>query len=101
MPAVPAPDKSKPGMDPGQARMLNFYMDRVLGGDIIVEQNIHVIDVANWFLGGGTLSRRTAPVDARIGAAHLLHTSATPMIAFPGDLSISPAACRRISAQAS
>ncbi len=47
----PAPDKSKPGMDPGQARILNFYMDRVLGGDIIVEQNIHVIDVANWFLG--------------------------------------------------
>jgi myo-inositol 2-dehydrogenase / D-chiro-inositol 1-dehydrogenase len=46
----PSPDKSKPGMDPGQARILNFYMDRVLGGDIIVEQNIHVIDVANWFL---------------------------------------------------
>ncbi|HVN06934.1 MAG TPA: Gfo/Idh/MocA family oxidoreductase [Bryobacteraceae bacterium] len=52
----PAPDKSKPGMDPGEARILNFYMDRVLGGDIIVEQNIHVIDVANWFLGGHPLS---------------------------------------------
>ena len=26
----------------------NFYMDKVLGGDIIVEQNIHVIDMANW-----------------------------------------------------
>lgn len=46
----PSPDKSKPGMDPGEGRVLNFYMDRVLGGDIIVEQNIHVIDVANWFL---------------------------------------------------
>jgi predicted dehydrogenase len=43
-------DKSRPDMDPGQARVLNFYMDRVLGGDIIVEQNIHVIDVANWYL---------------------------------------------------
>jgi predicted dehydrogenase len=52
----PAEDKSKPGMDPGQARMLNFYMDRVLGGDIIVEQNIHVIDLANWFLGGHPIS---------------------------------------------
>lgn len=52
----PAPDKSKPGMDPGLGRILNFYMDRVLGGDIIVEQNIHVIDVANWFLGGHPLS---------------------------------------------
>jgi predicted dehydrogenase len=48
----PAPDKSRPGMDPGQGRILNFYMDKVLGGDIIVEQNIHVIDVANWFLQG-------------------------------------------------
>ncbi|MGE5569629.1 MAG: Gfo/Idh/MocA family protein [Rhodospirillales bacterium] len=51
----PAKDKSRPGMDPGQARVLNFYMDRVLGGDIIVEQNIHVIDVANWFLQGHPL----------------------------------------------
>jgi predicted dehydrogenase len=48
----PSKDKGRPGMDPGQQRVLNFYMDRVLGGDIIVEQNIHVIDVANWFLGG-------------------------------------------------
>jgi myo-inositol 2-dehydrogenase/D-chiro-inositol 1-dehydrogenase len=46
----PSRDKSKPGMDPEQARVMNFYFDRVMGGDIIVEQNIHVIDVANWFL---------------------------------------------------
>ena len=26
-------------------------MDKVLGGDIIVEQNIHVIDMANWYIG--------------------------------------------------
>jgi predicted dehydrogenase len=39
-------------MDPGQRRLMNFYMDKVLAGDIIVEQNIHVIDVANWFLQG-------------------------------------------------
>lgn len=46
----PSKDRSQPGMDPGQARVLNFYMDRELGGDIIVEQNIHVIDLANWYL---------------------------------------------------
>jgi predicted dehydrogenase len=51
----PSPDKSTPGMDPGQRRTANFYMDRVLGGDIIVEQNIHVIDMANWFLNGHPL----------------------------------------------
>ncbi len=51
----PSPDKSKPGMDPGQRDIMNFYMDRVLGGDIIVEQNIHVIDVTNWMLKGHPL----------------------------------------------
>jgi myo-inositol 2-dehydrogenase / D-chiro-inositol 1-dehydrogenase len=51
----PSPDKSKPEMDNGQRRVLNFYMDRVLGGDIIVEQNIHVIDVTNWILNGHPL----------------------------------------------
>jgi predicted dehydrogenase len=51
----PSPDKAKPGTEPGHARLMNFYMDRVLGGDIIVEQNIHVIDMANWFLGGHPL----------------------------------------------
>ncbi len=48
----PSKDKGTPGMDPGQRRIANFYMDKVLGGDIIVEQNIHVIDVANWYLQG-------------------------------------------------
>jgi predicted dehydrogenase len=48
----PSKDKGSAGMDPGQRRTLNFYMDKVLGGDIIVEQNIHVIDVANWLLNG-------------------------------------------------
>ena len=42
-------------MDPGQQRVMNFYMDRVFGGDIIVEQNIHVIDMANWYLKGHPL----------------------------------------------
>jgi len=51
----PSKDKGKPGMDPGQQRVLNFYMDRVLGGDIIVEQNIHVIDMANWYIGAHPL----------------------------------------------
>lgn len=32
-------------------RLRNWVFDRALSGDIIVEQNIHVIDVANWFMG--------------------------------------------------
>lgn len=46
----PWKDKGTPGMDPGQRKMLNWFGDRALSGDIIVEQNIHVIDVANWLL---------------------------------------------------
>jgi myo-inositol 2-dehydrogenase / D-chiro-inositol 1-dehydrogenase len=32
------------------ARLRNWVFDKALSGDIIVEQNIHVIDVANWYL---------------------------------------------------
>jgi predicted dehydrogenase len=46
----PRDDQSTPGMDPGQKRMVNWFGDRVISGDIIVEQNIHVIDMANWYL---------------------------------------------------
>ena len=40
--------KVKPGSD--VARMRNWVFDIALSGDIIVEQNIHVLDVANWYL---------------------------------------------------
>jgi len=32
------------------ARLLNWVFDISLSGDIIVEQNIHVLDVANWYM---------------------------------------------------
>lgn len=37
------------------ARLRNWVFDKALSGDIIVEQNIHVIDVANWYLQGHPL----------------------------------------------
>ncbi len=36
---------------PDEFRLRNWLWDRVLSGDIIVEQNIHVIDLCNWILG--------------------------------------------------
>jgi myo-inositol 2-dehydrogenase/D-chiro-inositol 1-dehydrogenase len=36
--------------DTHMARLLNWVFDIPLSGDIIVEQNIHVLDVANWYL---------------------------------------------------
>ena len=51
----PVKDRGTPGMDPGERRLLNFFTDKAISGDIIVEQNIHVIDVANWLLQGHPL----------------------------------------------
>jgi myo-inositol 2-dehydrogenase/D-chiro-inositol 1-dehydrogenase len=53
-----------PGMSPTQARLRNWVFDKILSGDIIVEQNIHVLDVCNWYLqahplkAGGTGGRK-------------------------------------------
>jgi predicted dehydrogenase len=37
------------------ARVRNWLFDKALSGDIIVEQNVHVLDVANWLVGGHPL----------------------------------------------
>ena len=42
--------QAKPGTP--QARLRNWVFEIALSGDIIVEQNIHALDVANWFLQG-------------------------------------------------
>src|SRR5881296_1268027 len=39
-----------PDASPVEKRLRNWVYDRVLSGDIIVEQNIHVIDICNWVL---------------------------------------------------
>lgn len=48
----PWTDRSTPEMEPGLKRMVNWLGDRTISGDIIVEQNVHVLDMANWYLGG-------------------------------------------------
>ncbi len=44
------PDEATP-----LSRLRNWIQDRVLSGDIIVEQNIHAIDICNWVLQGHPL----------------------------------------------
>jgi len=41
---------SRPNASPVELRLRNWVYDRALSGDIIVEQNIHVIDICNWIL---------------------------------------------------
>jgi predicted dehydrogenase len=38
-----------PGETGAPFRLRNWVFDQALSGDIIVEQNIHVLDVANWY----------------------------------------------------
>jgi len=42
--------QDKPGMPEDEARLRNWTFDIALSGDVIVEQHIHVLDVANWYL---------------------------------------------------
>ncbi|MGA8103271.1 MAG: Gfo/Idh/MocA family oxidoreductase [Candidatus Acidiferrales bacterium] len=44
-----------PKASPVERRLRNWVYDRALSGDIIVEQNIHAIDICNWILQGHPL----------------------------------------------
>jgi predicted dehydrogenase len=50
------PDRPpRPNVSPVELRLRNWVYDRALSGDIILEQNIHVIDICNWILQGHPL----------------------------------------------
>ncbi|MGE5327151.1 MAG: Gfo/Idh/MocA family protein [Deltaproteobacteria bacterium] len=61
-----------PGASPAERRLRNWVYDCILSGDIIVEQNIHAIDVCNWILD-------THPVKAAATGARSVRTD-------PGDV---------------
>lgn len=44
-----------PNASPEEQRLRNWVWDHTISGDIIVEQNIHVIDMCNWMLNGHPL----------------------------------------------
>lgn len=46
--AIERPDWPK--ASPQEKRLRNWVFDRTISGDIIVEQNVHVIDMCNWLL---------------------------------------------------
>ncbi len=45
----------RPGESKEEYRLRNWLWDRALSGDILVEQNIHIIDLCNWALGAHPL----------------------------------------------
>jgi predicted dehydrogenase len=48
-------EKTRPGAGPDEYRLRNWLWDRALSGDILVEQNIHIVDLCNWLLGAHPL----------------------------------------------
>lgn len=48
-------EKTHPGASPDEYRLRNWLWDRALSGDILVEQNIHIIDLCNWLIGARPL----------------------------------------------
>ncbi len=61
-----------PTSSPSEKRLRNWIYDRALSGDIVVEQNIHVIDICNWILQShptkvtATGGRSGRPVDGDV-----------------------------------
>jgi myo-inositol 2-dehydrogenase/D-chiro-inositol 1-dehydrogenase len=54
-----------PKASPAERRLRNWIYDRALSGDIIVEQNIHVIDICNWVLQAHPL--KASATGSRLG----------------------------------
>ncbi len=52
-------EKTRPGESADEYRLRNWLWDRALSGDILVEQNIHIIDLCNWALGAHPLKAVT------------------------------------------
>jgi myo-inositol 2-dehydrogenase / D-chiro-inositol 1-dehydrogenase len=48
-------EKKRDGEGQDEYRLRNWLWDRVLSGDILVEQNIHIVDLANWMIGAHPL----------------------------------------------
>jgi len=58
-------EKTHAGAGADEYRLRNWLWDRALSGDILVEQNIHIIDLSNWLLGARPL-KATATGGRRI-----------------------------------
>lgn len=87
--------QNKPGMSPLEARLRNWVFDQALSGDILVEQNIHIVDVVNWAMRShpikaiGTCGRAIRKSVEGIPDATLTHDFFILTFVYPGDVNIS------------
>jgi predicted dehydrogenase len=80
--------KASPGMAPMEARVRNWVFDRVLSGDILVEQNIHVLDIVNWVMRARPVSAvATGGRKARLDVDTWDHYNV--QLSYPGNVHVS------------
>jgi len=77
-----------PNASPDERRLRNWFWYRDLSGDIVVEQNIHVLDMCNWFL-------RAHPLQAVAACARKIRRDAgdcrdnfNAVVTYPGDVHV-------------
>lgn len=87
--------QNKPGMSDLEARIRNWVFDMALSGDIIVEQNIHIVDILNWALkshpvkASGTAGRALRKQVDGIPGALLTSDHYILTYTYPGDVHVS------------
>jgi predicted dehydrogenase len=95
--AIKRPDW--PNASPVERRVRNWVHDKAISGDIIVEQNVHIIDVTNWFLKGHPVKAvgsggRTGRTDQGDAWSHY-----NLVFTYPGNVDISFASTQFTNAQ--
>jgi predicted dehydrogenase len=81
--------KAKPGMSPDETRLRDWLWDRVLSGDILLEQNIHVIDVCNWVLGAHPVKAVATGGRSVLTHAGNIWDNYQVLFTYPGDVHVS------------
>ncbi|WP_213804999.1 Gfo/Idh/MocA family oxidoreductase [Granulicella sp. dw_53] len=86
-PASSYPDRT--GMAADELRLRDWLWDRTLSGDILLEQNIHVIDVCNWIMGAPPI--KAVAKSSRMAVKHFGNTSDNYEVIFtyPGEVELS------------
>lgn len=87
--------QNKPGMSDLESRVRNWVFDMALSGDILVEQNIHIIDVVNWAMKShpvkaiGSCGRMVRKQVDGIPPGMLTHDFYMMTYVYPGDVHVS------------
>jgi myo-inositol 2-dehydrogenase / D-chiro-inositol 1-dehydrogenase len=77
------------GASADEYRLRNWLWDRALSGDILVEQNIHIVDLCNWMLGARPLKATASGGRNILTHAGDCWDNYQVDFAYPGDVRVS------------